>query len=256
MLKYSGTASGSAGTVVLLHAFPVSGQMWDPQISELEKAGFNVIAPHVYGFDGSPLRIEWNMVDFAHDLARLLDSLGIGKVTIAGLSMGGYQAFAFYRLYPERTESIVLCDTRANADAPEAYAQRMDFCKAVEANGPDEAADRMVPNFFAADTYESNPGLVSKTREMITRQPASAISDAMKAIAGRADSTDLLQEIDCPVLILNGDEDRVTTPETAAFMHSLIPGSQLEILPGAGHLSNLEQPDLFNRLLLEHLKSL
>jgi len=230
--------------------------MWEPQIPVLQEAGFSVIAPHVYGFDGSPLRIGWNMVDYAHDLARLLDSLSIGKVTIAGLSMGGYQAFAFFRLYPERTASIILCDTRANADAPEAHSQRMEFCRAVEANGPSEAADRMIPNFFAARTYESNPDLVSKTRQMIIRQPASAISDAMKAIAGRADSIGLLPEIPCPVLIMNGVEDRVTTPETAASMHAMIPGSKLEILPDAGHLSNLEQPDLFNRLLLEHLKSL
>ncbi|NTU57366.1 MAG: alpha/beta fold hydrolase [Chlorobiaceae bacterium] len=256
MLTFSGTAGGDAGNVVLLHAFPVSGAMWEPQVPALLQAGFGVIAPHVYGFDGSPMRIDWNMADYAHALARLLDSLGVEKATIAGLSMGGYQAFAFYRLFPERTASIVLCDTRANADAPEAYAQRMEFCRAVEANGPKEAADRMVPNFFAARTYDSNPGLVAKTREMITRQPAEAISDAMKAIAGRADATGLLPEIKCPVLILNGAEDRVTTPETAASMHSLVPGSKLEILPDAGHLSNLEQPDLFNRLLLEHLKSI
>ncbi|HWR01787.1 MAG TPA: alpha/beta fold hydrolase [Chlorobaculum sp.] len=256
MLTYSGSASGSAGTIVLLHAFPVSGAMWEDQIAVLENAGFSVIAPNVYGFDGSPLRIEWSMADYAHELARLLDSLSVGKVTLAGLSMGGYQAFAFYRLFPERVSSIVLCDTRANADAPEAYAQRMEFCRAVEANGPTEAANRMVPNFFAARTYESNPALVSKTREMIIRQPASAISDAMKAIAGRADATDLLPGIDFPVLILCGADDRTTPPETAASMHSLIPGSRLEILPDAGHLSNLEQPELFNQLLLEHLKSL
>lgn len=256
MLTYSGSASGSAGTIVLLHAFPVSGAMWEAQIPELEKDGFSVIAPNVYGFDGSPMRIEWNMADYAHDLARLLDSLGVGKVSLAGLSMGGYQAFAFYRLYPERVSSIVLCDTRANADAPEAQAQRMEFCRAIEAYGPTEAASRMLPNFFAARTYESNPGLVSKTREMILRQPAPAISDAMKAIAGRVDSTDLLPEINFPVLIICGAEDRATPPETAASMHSLIPGSRLEILPEAGHLSNLDQPDLFNRLLLEHLKSL
>ncbi|NTW51340.1 MAG: alpha/beta fold hydrolase [Chlorobiaceae bacterium] len=256
MLTYSGSTAGPAGAVLLLHAFPVSGAMWEPQVTALEEAGFSVVAPDVYGFDGSPARIDWDMEDYCHALTRLLDSLGIDKVSIVGLSMGGYQAFAFYRLYPERTRSIVLCDTRANADTPEAYAQRMVFCRAVEANGPMEAAGRMVPNFFAAGTYESNPELVRKTREMIIRQPALAISDAMKAIAGRADATWLLPEIKCPVLIMNGIEDRVTTPETAASMHALIPGSRLEILPDAGHLSNLEQPELFNRLLLEHLKSL
>jgi non-heme chloroperoxidase len=257
MLNFIGSAGSDAGTVVQLHAFPVSAAMWEAQTAYLRELGYGVVAPNVYGFDGTPGKPGWSMDDYAHDLARLLDSVGCtGKVTIAGLSMGGYQAFAFYRLYAEKTASIVLCDTRANADSPEAGAQRMAFRKAVEEKGSGEAADRMVPNFFTKDAYGSTPELISKTREMILRQPADAISEAMRAIAERPDSTGLLPEISCPVLILNGSEDTVTTPETAASMHALILGSKLEILPHAGHLSNLEQPALFNRFLLEHLNSL
>jgi non-heme chloroperoxidase len=256
MLTFSDSVADGAGTVVLLHAFPVSGAMWEPQAWFFEQAGYRVIVPNTYGFEGSPGRPGWSMDDYAHDLASLLDSVGCQKATIAGLSMGGYQAFAFYRHYPERTASIVLCDTRANADAPEALANRMAFRKAVEEKGAAEAAGRMVPNFFAGETYSSNGELVEWTRQIIVRQNPDAISQAMRAIAERPDSTGLLPTISCPVLILNGSEDSVTTPETATSMHAMIPGSRLEILPGAGHLSNLEQPALFNNLLLEHLKSL
>ena len=256
MLKYLGSAGGDAGTVVLLHAFPLSAAMWEPQIAPLEAAGYRVVAPHVYGFDGSPSRPGWSMEDYAGDLAALLDSLGCGKVTIVGLSMGGYQAFAFRKLFPERTASIVLCDTRANADAPEALSHRMEFRKAVEANGSAEAASRMVPNFFASGTYTARPDLVSQVSDIILRQPASDISEAMRAIAERPDSIRLLPTITCPVLIMNGETDTVTPVVTASEMHAVIPGSKLELLPEAGHLSNLEQPDLFNRHLIGHLKSL
>jgi len=170
--------------------------------------------------------------------------------------MGGYQAFAFYRLYPEKTASLVLCDTRANSDAPEARAARMEFRKAVEELGAAEAARRMIPNFFARETVEHRPELAGQMRSIIENQQPTVISEAMRAIAERPDSTGLLPSITCPVLILNGENDCVTTPETAAAMHELIPGSKLELLPCAGHLSNLEQPELFNTLLLEHLKSL
>ncbi|NTV02841.1 MAG: alpha/beta hydrolase [Chlorobiaceae bacterium] len=256
MLKYLGSVGGDAGTVVLLHAFPLSAAMWEPQASFLQDAGYGVVAPHVYGFDGSPSRPGWSMEDYARDLCVLLDSLGCGKVSIVGLSMGGYQAFAFWRLFPDRTASLVLCDTRANADGPEARKHRREFRKAVEKQGPSEAAARMVPNFFASRTYKEQPGLVSQVSDIILRQPAAEISEAMGAIAERQDSTGLLPTITCPVLFINGESDSVTPVITASDMHARIPGSKLEILQDAGHLSNLEQPTLFNSHLLEHLKSL
>lgn len=255
-LSLKGFAAGGAGTVVLLHAFPLSADMWTPQIAALQAAGFDVVAPQVYGIEGSPEKPGWSMDDYAHDLARLLESLGCQKATIVGLSMGGYQAFAFYRLYPEKTASLVLCDTRANSDAPEAKAARMEFRRAVEELGPAEAARRMLPNFFAQETVEHRPELVGQMRSIIESQQPMVISEAMRAIAERPDSTGMLPSVTCPVLLLNGEKDCVTTPETAASMHRLIPGSRLELLPGSGHLSNLEQPELFNQLLLRHIKSL
>ncbi|MBN1928679.1 MAG: alpha/beta fold hydrolase, partial [Chlorobiaceae bacterium] len=235
---------------------PVSAEMWEPQLAPLAESGYRVIAPCVYGFESSPSRPGWGMDDYAHDLARLIRALGWPGATVIGLSMGGYQAMAFYRLYPELTASLVLCDTRANADAPEAFAARQEFRNAVLEKGAEEAAARMLPNFFAKETYDSNPALVEKTRQGIVRQTPAEISEAMRAIAERPDATELLNEITCPTLIINGMDDKVTTPETAAEMHALIPGSKLELIHEAGHLSNLEQPAMFNGILLEHLRSL
>jgi non-heme chloroperoxidase len=256
MLKFEGNPEGHAGTVLLLHAFPVSASMWEPQIAALRAAGYGAVAPHVHGFDGSPADPGWSMETYARELAALLDSLGVEKVTVAGLSMGGYQAFAFWKRYPERVASLVLCDTRANSDAPEALAQRQAFREAVETNGSAEAANRMVPNFFTRATCEANPELVETARAMILRQDPLAISEAMRAIAERPDSTGLLDSITCPVLFVNGDGDTVTPTAIAAGMQARAARSRLEVIPDAGHLTNLEQPGRFNRILLEHLASL
>jgi 3-oxoadipate enol-lactonase len=256
MLTFTGAAGGDAGNVLLLHAFPVSAEMWEPQIAPLAESGYRVIAPAVYGFESTPSRPGWSMDDYARDLARLIEALGWSSATVVGLSMGGYQAMAFYRLYPELTASLVFCDTRANADSPEVLAGRQAFRKAVMEKGAEEAAARMVPNFFAKETYASNQPLVEKTRESIVRQAPDDISEAMRAIAEREDSTELLTEIACPTLIICGMDDTVTPPEIATTMHALIPGSKLELIPEAGHLSNLEQPAMFNGILLDHLRSL
>ncbi|WP_292004358.1 alpha/beta fold hydrolase [Chlorobium sp.] len=240
-------------TVLLLHAFPLSAAMWDEQLRALEDAGIAAIAPNAYGIEGSPEKTDWTFEEYASDIAAMLDGTGCEKATVAGLSMGGYQAFAFYRLYPERTASLVLCDTRAEADAPEAVRQRQEFIEAVETGGPGEAVRRMMPNYFAPATYTSDPSLVDRAEAMITRQSRAAITSAMKAIMNRADATALLPDIACPVLVLNGSEDRLTTPETARAIASGIPGARLELVENAGHLSNMERPEAFNRALIDHI---
>ncbi len=256
MLTYSGANLTAGGikkhALLLLHAFPLSADMWKPQFEALGKAGYAVIAPNAFGIEGSEERNEWTFTDYAHELAKLLESLKIERVTVVGLSMGGYQAFEFYRLYPERTASLVLCDTRAEADAPAARASREEFIRAVEENGAKEAASRMIPNYFAAKTYSERPELVAKAFSIINKQSASVINGAMRAIMLRADATSRLASIGCPVLVLNGVEDKLTTKETAESIHTHIPGSKIRLLAEAGHISNMEQPESFNRALLEH----
>ncbi len=260
MLTYleANTARSGVGqrAVLLLHAFPLSAVMWQPQVDMLERAGYTVIAPNSFGIDGSSEKEGWTFTDYAHELASLLDSLKVEKATIAGLSMGGYQAFEFYRLYPGKTVSLVLCDTRAEADAPAARSAREEFISAVEKNGAGEAAGRMIPNYFTDNTYAMRPELAAQAEAMIIKQSPAVINAAMRAIMTRSDASSLLSAIDCPVLVLNGEEDKLTTKETAESIHARIPGSQLRLLAGAGHISNMEQSSAFNRALLDHLFTL
>ncbi|MEI8032021.1 MAG: alpha/beta hydrolase [Chlorobiaceae bacterium] len=257
MLTYltAGPALEGSHAVLLLHAFPLSAEMWKAQIAALATAGYRVVAPNAYGIEGSEERGEWDFTAYAHGLAALLDSLDIKKATVAGLSMGGYQAFEFWRLYPERTASLVLCDTRAEGDQPAAQANREEFIAAVETLGATEASRRMMPNYFAAKTYIERPELAQEASEMIEKQPPAVINAAMRAIMTRPDSSPLLGIIRCPVLVLNGAEDRLTTPETAAAISDRIPHAKLLLLQEAGHISNLESPEAFNRALLQHLEN-
>ncbi|NTV21215.1 MAG: alpha/beta fold hydrolase [Chlorobium limicola] len=249
-----GAEAGSDGyAVLLLHAFPLSAVMWNQQLRALEEAGIAAVAPNAYGIEGSDEMPDWTFDGYARDLCAMLDDIGCRKASIVGLSMGGYQAFAFYRLFPERTASLVLCDTRAEADAPESAKQRQEFIEAVENGGPAEAIKRMMPNYFTPETRNANPSLVEHTAAMITEQSVIAITSAMKAIMKRDDATPLLSDIACPVLVLNGREDRLTTAQTAEYIAKAIPGAELELIQDAGHLSNMEQPDRFNRALLGHI---
>ena len=257
MLTYleANTAKADRYGVLFLHAFPLSASMWQPQLESLGEAGLRVIAPNAWGIEGSEEKESWSFTDYAHEIARLLESLNIGRVTIVGLSMGGYQAFECYRLFPEKIASLVLCDTRAEEDTPEARSGREVFIHAVESGGADEAAGRMVPNFFTAESYEIKPELVARAEAMITRQSAKAINATMRAIMMRHDATSLLASIHCPVLVLNGTEDKITTPATAKSISSAIAGSQLRLLAGAAHISNMEQPAAFACELLEHIEN-
>ncbi len=260
MLTYLQANTAKSGmekhAILFLHAFPLSAAMWQPQIEVLGKAGYTVIAPNSFGIDGSPEQESWTFTDYANELASLLDSLKVERATVVGLSMGGYQAFEFYRLYPGKTISLVLCDTRAEADAPAALSAREEFISAVERKGAGEAAGRMIPNYFTNNTYTMRPDLAAQAEAMITKQSPAVINAAMRAIMTRSDATSLLSAIDCPVLVLNGEEDKLTTKETAESIHARIPGSQLRLLAGAGHISNLEKPEAFNRALLDHLVTL
>ena len=248
------TTEANGHAVLLLHAFPLSAAMWQPQIDDLAEAGLRVIAPNAFGIDGSEKKESWNFTEYSHELVLLLDSLNIEKVTIVGLSMGGYQAFEFYRLYPGKTASLVLCDTRADGDAPEARSAREEFTSAIELGGSTEAIRRMIPNYFTPATYSRNPELVTQAETIIRAQSATVINAAMRAIMMRSDAGPLLATISCPVLVLNGAEDKLTTADTAKSISSRIPHSKLQLLADAGHISNMEQPEAFNRALLDHIE--
>jgi len=258
MLTYSSVnldpSKETAHGVLLLHAFPLSSGMWTRQLSMLEKQRVTALAPNVPGVEGSPEKKGWTFRDYASSIVELLRALHIRKVTVVGLSMGGYQAFELWRSHPETVASLVLCDTRAEQDNEGALANRRDFISAVKANGPDEAIGRMLPNVFAKATYLDRSSVIDTFRTIVNRQSGTVIAAAMAAIASRVDSVDLLTRISCPVTFIFGEEDKLTPKALGESMSKQVSRSRLCLIPGGGHLCNMEQPDMFNDCLSAHLR--
>lgn len=237
---------GRGVPVVWIHGFPFHRGMWAPQVAALS-AEARTIAPDLRGFGESGRAAgPYTMERFADDVAALLDALGVEKAVIAGLSMGGYVAFALARRHPQRLRGLLLADTRADADPPEGRTQRRETAALVQKKGSAVLVDALLPRLLWEGTARDRPDVVARVRAMIEAAPPESVAHALVGMAERLDSNDILPEIRVPTCVLVGEHDAITPPATARAIADAIPGARLVILPGAGHLSNLESPDAFN----------
>lgn len=239
----------SLGTLVLLHGFPLDARSWEPQLA-LADHGWRVIAPDFRGFGAGAADPPASSVDdYAGDIIDLLDTLKIKEVVVVGLSMGGYVAFSLLRYAPRYVRGLVLADTRSQADSPEGVEGRRRMLEVLSEKGPAAIVEEMVPKLLGASTRADRPDVVERVRAMALSNSAEAIGGAIRALMTRVDSTPLLPTIHCPTLIVVGEEDTLTPLALSDQMHLAIAGSALAVIPGAGHLSNLEQPDAFNDIV-------
>jgi 3-oxoadipate enol-lactonase len=247
---------GDGPPLLLLHAFPLSRRMWAPQIAALS-GRMRCIAPDTRGFGESAAEPPFTMDRYADDAIELLDALGVSeRVAVCGLSMGGYVSFALWHRHADRVRALVLADTRATADTPEGKRKRAAMIELARSRGAAAVAEQQAPALLSKRTAERCPELLDTVRTMITAQSPEAIVGASEAMMHRPDSTPTLGTITVPTLIIVGSDDTVTPPSDAETMHRAIPGSRLERIPNAGHLSNLERPAAFNAVLAEFLDSL
>lgn len=231
-------------TVVLLHAFPMSGGMWEPQLEALK--GFRVLIPDLRGFGGTPLVGPWLI---EHAAADVLESFE-GKAVFVGLSMGGYVALQIAALAPDRVKGLVLCDTRAEADANENKVKRAAAIDFVRKNGVDAF---LTPFLKDAVVNQAAMGLL---RGVAAKSAPESVMAALMALAARPDSVAGLSKITAPTAILVGSQDKITPLPLSETMRSRIPGAELHIIPDAGHFSNAENPAAFNERLVSFLKRL
>ena len=255
-LRYLEGAPRSAdrprGTLLLLHAFPLNARMWDGQLA-LAESGWHVIAPQLRGFDAAGDPPAASVDDYAGDVIDLLDALHVTQAVVGGLSMGGYVAFALLRLAARYVQGLILADTRAQADTPEGVAGRTRMLQLLQDKGPSAVADEMIPKLLGETTRTKRPAVEERVRSLALASSADAIAGAIRAMMTRPDSTPLLSAIHVPTLIVVGDEDTVTPPAASEEMHRAIAGSELVRIPEAGHLSNLERPDVFTAALTAFL---
>jgi pimeloyl-ACP methyl ester carboxylesterase len=234
--------------LLLLHAWPVDARMWEPQLTALPD-GLAVAAPHLPGFGGSEPADEITSMGAAADRALgALEERGIDRAVVCGLSMGGYVAFEIWRRARHRVIGFVLANTRAVADPPEAAAARRALAERLRSEGNVLAEE---PPALLSDRAPED--LRARVRGWIGEQPPEAIAAASLGMAERPDSTPDLATIDVPTLVLTSTEDRLIAPQISADMAGQIPRGRLEMIEGAGHLSNLEAPEAFDAALLEHL---
>ncbi|MFE1316986.1 alpha/beta fold hydrolase [Kitasatospora phosalacinea] len=252
--------NGTGTPLVLLHAFPLPARMWEVQLERVPgPAGDDarVIAPDQRGFGAAPLGDPPPSLDTAaDDLADLLDSLGVERAVLAGLSMGGYVAMAFARRHPGRLAGLVLADTKATTDTDAARANRERIAAAVLERGSVDLLleERMAENLLAPGT---DPELTDAVRQMIAEASPAAVAWAQRAMAARPDSLDELAALEVPAAVIVGELDTVTPLSEARMMAEALSDAELTVIPAVGHLSSLEAPETFNaavRALLKRVK--
>ena len=250
-LAYDDTGSGSA--IVLVHGYPFNRTMWDDQLPTLLQK-HRVIRVDLRGHGESEAAEESaTMTLMARDIAAVLDSLGVDRVTIAGLSMGGYVTLAFYQLFASRVEKLILADTRAQADTDENKKTRAEQAQKILAEGMAGIVDTMLPKLLAPETVSKRPEVVKRVRDMMLHTKPKGAAAALSGMAEREDQTSRLSGIQVPALILVGREDAITPVADSERMHQMIPNSQYVVIENAGHVSNIEQPEEFNRALTDFL---
>ena len=249
----AGGSSRLRGTLVLIHGFPLSPAMWAPQFAMAER-GWRIIVPELRGFgDGAADPPVTSIDDYAADVIDLLDGLHVETAVIAGLSMGGYVAFSMFRHAPRYFHAMILADTKSEGDSPEAVTGRKNLQQLVREKGQAAAAEALLPKLVGESTRRDRPEVIDTLRRLITGNSVESITGALTALMTRPDSTPTLSGIHCPALILVGDEDVLTPPPLSEQMHRDIAGSELVKIEGAGHMSNMEQPELFNAALARFL---
>lgn len=239
---------GQGPALALLHAFPFDRTMWDGTVAALSDR-YRVITVDLPGFGKSPLAGSASLETFADDVAAVLDAAGVPMAAVGGLSMGGYVALAFARRHGARLAALILADTRATADGPEARRNRDAGIEQVRKEGVEVYVAPQPGRLLAVATPEALAGALA----IAQRQSADGIANALLAMRDRPDRSGELAGIECPTLVVVGTADAITPPPEAKAMATLIKGARYVEIGGAGHLSNLDRPEAFDAVVREFL---
>lgn len=256
MVELAYREAGSGEPVVLLHAFPLSSAMWLSQREGLS-GHCRVITPDQRGFGGSDLGSDDPDLDrCVDDVVELLDRLGLDRVVLGGLSMGGYVAMAVLRRRADRVRALILADTKASADPAAARDNRERIAAAIQQDGSTVLVDEVLPTLLGVTTATERAAVAGRVRGLVQSAPPLAVAWAQRAMAVRPDSVDTLRAYAGPSLVIVGAEDLLSPPADAEAIASALPSSRLVRIPGAGHLTAVETPDAFNDAVLAFLREL
>ncbi|HUE95284.1 MAG TPA: alpha/beta fold hydrolase [Longimicrobiaceae bacterium] len=243
-------ANHQSTPVVLLHAYPLNARMWSSLQDRLGDR--STLAPDFPGF-GSRSPRPANLDAFAGAVIEEMDRAGIARAVFVGLSMGGYVAFRLWARHPERVAGMVLADTRAGPDSEAAAEKRLQQAERARTEGISWVPEEMLGAVLGESTRRDRPDVVEIVRKLMLEATPEGVARALLAMRERPDSRPLLPTIDVPVLVLVGEEDQLTGIEESRTIAEGVPGAELKVIPRAGHLSNLENPEAFEGAVLEFL---
>jgi 3-oxoadipate enol-lactonase len=250
-VSYNDEGESGAPVIIFIHGFPFNKSMWDKQFKAL-KENYRVIAYDVRGHGNSDAgKGDFSIELFANDLLSFMDALKIDKAMLCGLSMGGYIALNAVENYPDRFDALILSDTTCVADTPEAKEKRLKAIESIKKSGVEKYAEESIKNLFAPESLSTKKEEIAAVREMIVNTSKQSLYKTLKAFYERKETCSKLHDINVPVLIMVGKEDKITPPEAAQMMHEKIEDSVLYIIEQAAHLSNIENPFDFNNQLEE-----
>jgi 3-oxoadipate enol-lactonase len=247
---------GDGPPVVLLHPFPVTHEFWMP-VAEALATRYRVVLPDLRGHGDSGIgEGPATMEKHAADIARVMDDADVGRAWLVGVSIGGYALFEFWRKHRGRVAALGLCNTKAQADGPQARAERLRAANDVLDRGTEPFFESLIPRVMAKTTREMRPDLVDGALRMMRKLSGEDVAQVQRGMAARPDSVETLKTINVPTLLVTGEEDVITGMNEAELMRQHIPGSQLRVIPKAGHYSAWEQPEEATKLLRQFLDGL
>jgi pimeloyl-ACP methyl ester carboxylesterase len=240
--------SGTGTPLVLIHAFPTDKKLWEPQVAGLKKS-FRVVTLDLWGFgqSGKTTGNAVTMTQYADEVKQLLNQLHIQHAIIGGESMGGYVALKFLEKYPETVSGLVLSDTQAIADTPEAKAKREVTALDVLEHGTTGLIQGFMPKALSPT---ANAEAKTALQAILTAQSPEAIASGLRGMALREDTSNVLSNSTLPILIITGEQDTLISPQQSQNMHALAKNSKLVVIPEAGHLSSFEQPARWNEAVM------
>ena len=249
LLRVEGPAA--APLALFFHPFPLHSEVWDEMLAACAASGLCAAALDAPGFGGTPARGEPLTMEALAGLgAGALDTLGARRAAIVGCSMGGYAAMAFARRFPDRMSSVALISTKASADTEEGKQTRERQAKMALEQGPEPVLAEIVPKLLSADPPD---GVRRRVEELASRATAQGLADALRGMALRPNSIGDLGSWAAPTLLIAGEQDRMIPISEMRKINELVRGSRLEVIPGAGHLPFLENPQAVALLLTAHL---
>ncbi len=239
---------GSGKPLVLLHAFPLSHLLWQDLVPP---PGHELILPDFPGFGNSPLAPSgFSIAEAAQSLEMHMEQKGVREpIVLGGISMGGYWAMEFIRQFPKRIKKILLISTKPGLDKPEAKQNRLKMAERAEKEGVQFLVAAMIPGLLGKTSLANKPDLVGRLTNWIQKTDPAAVALAQRAMAGRRDQTDLMPVLKAKTYVLAGLEDTLIPFPEAEVMAKFIPGCQICLLDGVGHLAPFEDPIRFQKIL-------